>query len=454
MERVLNEETIKYIGKKVKVCGWVNTVRSHGGIIFLDMRDRSGILQVICNPSLAKDVKEEDVLEIEGEIKERPIKMVNPNLETGRIELQAQNIKVLSKSATLPFDLRLLNLNLPTLLNYRPLTLKNQKIQAIFKIQEEIVNSFRKTLKNLDFTEFQAPTIVPSNAEGGAEVFHIDYYDYDAFLTQSPQLYKQIMLGGFERVFTVNHVFRAEPSVTTRHLSEYISLDVEMSFINSWEELMDTCETVIRNIFSNLKENCQKELKIWNAALPQLGQKIPRLKMRQAQEIIFERTKRNNRKEPDLNPEDEKEICNFAKEKYGSELIFITHYPTKKRPFYTFVDPEDPEYTLSFDLLCRGLEIVTGGQRINDYKKLMANIKKWGNDPGDFKFYLQAFKYGMPPEGGFAFGLERTTKQILGLENIREAALFPRDMERIDQRLSLINKSKKKQRRAKRRIKK
>ncbi len=443
MKRILNSETTKYLGEKVKVCGWVNAVRSHGGIIFLNIRDRSEILQVVCNPDLARDIKEEDVLEIEGEIKERPIKMVNPELETGKIELQAQNIKMLSKSEILPFDLRVLNLKLPTLLDYRPLTLKNQKIKAIFKIQEEIINSFRKTLKDLDFTEFQAPAIAPSNAEGGAEVFHIDYYDYDAYLAQSPQLYKQIMVAGFERVFTVNHVFRAEPSVTTRHLAEYISLDAEMSFINSWEELMDTCEMIVRNIFSNLKENYQKELKMRDATVPKLSQKIPRLKMREAQEIIFERTKRDNRKEPDLSPEDEKEICNFAKEKYDSELIFITHYPVRKRPFYTYADPEDPEYTLSFDLLCRGLEIVTGGQRINQYKKLVANIKKWGNDPKNFKFYLQAFKYGMPPEGGFAIGLERITKQILGLENIREAALFPRDMERIDQRLSLLQKKKK-----------
>jgi len=269
-------------------------------------------------------------------------------------------------------------------------------------------------------------------------VFHIDYYDYDAYLAQSPQLYKQIMVGSFERVFTITHVYRAEPSVTTRHISEYTSLDAEMGFISSWEELLDVCEIIIRDIFSSIQKNCQKELKIFGAIVPQLNKKIPRLKMREAQKIIFERTGRDNRNEPDLEPEDEKEICKFAKEKHGSELIFITHYPTKKRPFYTHPDPENPDYTLSFDLLCRGLEIVTGGQRIHEYKKLLENIKKWKNEPKDFSFYLQTFKYGMPPEGGFAFGLERMVKQILGLENIREACVFPRDMERIDQRLSLL----------------
>jgi nondiscriminating aspartyl-tRNA synthetase len=199
---------------------------------------------------------------------------------------------------------------------------------------------------------------------------------------------------------------------------------------------MDTCERVLKDIFSSLERNCSKELKIFEADLARI-EKIPRIKMREAQEIIFKRTKRDNRKEPDLEPEDEKEICAWAKEKYGSELVFITHYPTKKRPFYTYADPSDPEYTLSFDLLYRGLEIVTGGQRINDEEALLKNIKKWKNQPKDFSFYLQAFKYGMPEEGGFSFGLERIVKQILGLGNIREASLFPRDMERIDQRLSL-----------------
>lgn len=443
MPRILNAETIKYIGQKVKVAGWVDSRRDHGKIVFLDLRDRSGILQAVLTADLAKDVKEEWVLEIEGTIQERPVQMVNPDLATGKVELSAQSVKILAKAEPLPFDIKDLKLNLPTLLDWRPLTLRNKRIQAIFKIQEEIFASFRNTLKALDFTEFQSPAITPSNAEGGAEVFHIDYYDHDAYLAQSPQLYKQIMLAGFERAFTINHVFRAEPSVTTRHISEYISLDAEMGFIDSWQNLMDVCEKITGDMFSNLEKNCAPELKTLEAALPQLGQKIPRIKMRQAQEIIFERTKRDNRKEIDLEPEDEKEICEYAKEKYGSELIFITHYPTKKRPFYTFADPEDPDYTLSFDLLCRGLEITTGGQRINEYGKLVENIKKWGNNPKDFTYYLQTFQYGLPPEGGFAFGLERLTKQILGLENIREASLFPRDMERVDQRLSILHPKKK-----------
>ncbi|MFH1294073.1 MAG: amino acid--tRNA ligase-related protein, partial [Pseudomonadota bacterium] len=276
MKRILTSETAKNIGKKVKVAGWANTRRDHGGIVFLDLRDRSGSLQVVADPNLVKEVKEECVLEIEGEVKRRPEKMVNPKIKTGEIEIRAEKIDVLSKSAILPFELRDLNLSLPKLLDYRPLTLRNQKIKAIFKIQAQIVESFRKVLKSLDFTEFQSPNIVPAVAEGGAEIFHVDYYKYDAYLAQSPQLYKQIMLGAFERVFTVTHVYRAEPSVTTRHLSEYTSLDVEMGFIDSWQELMDTCQMLVKNIISDVQKNCQEELKTLEVVAPEAGGKIPR----------------------------------------------------------------------------------------------------------------------------------------------------------------------------------
>jgi nondiscriminating aspartyl-tRNA synthetase len=443
MKRTLNKDTIKYLGERVKVSGWVNSRRDHGGIVFLDLRDRSGLLQVVCSSKLVKDIKEEYILEIEGKIGERPGKMINPELKTGKIELKAENIKVLTATQTLPFEIKDLKVSLPVLFDYRPLTLRNKKVKAIFKVQEEMILSFRKTMKNLGFTEFQAPAIVPTATEGGAELFSIKYFKHKAFLAQSPQLYKQIMVGVFERVFTVTHAFRAEPSVTTRHLCEYISLDSEMGFIDSWEELMDTCETLINKILLEISETCQEELKLFKASISKT-EKFPRLKMREAQEIILKRTKRDNTKESDLEPEDEKEICRWAKEKHQSDFVFITHYPTKKRPFYTFPDPKDPDYTLSFDLLYKGLEIVTGGQRINDYDQLVKNIKKWGNEVKDFKFYLQAFKYGMPPEGGFALGAERLVKQILNLENVKEASLFPRDMGRIDQKLSVSQPKKEK----------
>jgi nondiscriminating aspartyl-tRNA synthetase len=247
-----------------------------------------------------------------------------------------------------------------------------------------------------------------------------------------------MMVGVFERVLTVTKAYRAEPSVTTRHLSEYITVDAEFGFINDWLEILAMAEKVILGIFQRVERDCAAELQMFAATLPKIVIPLPRLKMREAQEIIFQRTGRDHRQEPDLDPEDEREIGRYALENYGSELIFITHYPTKKRPFYTFPDPAEPDYTLSFDLLGRGLEWITGGQRINDYQQLLNNVKKWGNRPEDFELYLQAFKYGMPPEGGFALGAERITMQLLGLNNVREASLFPRDMERVDVRLDKI----------------
>ena len=444
MKRTLISDITNNLGKTVKVAGLVQNKRDHGKMVFIDLGDRSGILQVVGKENLSV-LKPEDVVEITGLVKNRPQKDVNDKIATGRIELEAQDLNVLSKAEELPFDMAADNLNveLPTLLDWRALSLRHPKVKAIFKVQETIIQGFREILKQDGFTEIQVPTIVPTATEGGAEIFKIKYYDKDAFLAQSPQLYKKIMVGVFERVFTLAHAYRAEPSVTTRHLSEYLSLDVEMGFVESFQEIMEEVERVVRYIFQKLNKERIVELKLFSATTPPLPVKIPQLKMREAQQIIFERTGRDNREEPDLEPEDEKEICRYAFGKYGSELIFITHYPTKKRPFYTFPDPQDPEYTCSFDLLGRGLEWVTGGQRINDYQQLLENVKKRGNKPADFELYLQAFRFGMPPEGGFAIGAERVTMQILGLNNLREASLFPRDMERIDQRLSAI-KSKKK----------
>ncbi len=433
MKRIYNNQTKEKIGEKVKVAGWINTRRDHGKIVFLDLRDKSGILQAV-GEAIDKEIQAEYAVEAEGTVKERPKKMQNPKLETGNVELEIEKIKVLAKSASLPFELDS-ELTLPVLLDHRPITLRTDKNKAILKVQEGVTESFRSFMRGAGFTEFHAPTIVPTATEGGAELFPIDYYDKKAYLAQSPQLYKQIMVGIFEKVFTVNHAYRAEPSVTTRHISEYVSLDAEMGFIDSWQDIMVVCSKLVKSILKDLEENYQRELDLFSVSLPKIKDEIPKLKLQEALDILYERTGKDQRKEPDLDPEGEKEICKYAKEKHNSDFIFITHYPTSKRPFYTFADPENPELTLSFDLLCKGLEIVTGGQRINEYDQLLENIKKWGNDPKEFSFYLQAFKYGMPPEGGFALGMERLVKQILELENIRQVIPFPRDMQRIDQRL-------------------
>lgn len=431
-------QTPEKVGQEVLLKGWVNVKRDHGKVTFIDLRDRTGVVQIVAvGLKEAAKLRPEWVVEIRGAVKERPENLVNPKLATGKVEVEAKEINILAQAAELPFDMgaETLKVGLPVLLDYRPLTLRHARVRAIFKVEESIIAAFREALKKEGFVEIQVPTIVPSATEGGAQVFPVKYFDYDAFLAQSPQLYKQIMTGVFERVFTVAHAYRAEPSVTTRHLTEYVGLDAEMAFINSFEDIMEMVEKVIRFIFNRVETENQAELALFGASLPKLSERIPRIKMREAQQIIFERTGRDHRQEPDLDPEDEREISRYALEKFGSELIFVTHYPTKKRPFYTYPDPQEPEFTCSFDLIGRGLEWVTGSQRINDYETLLAHIKKWGNRPEDFTIYLQAFKYGMPPEGGFCLGAERITMQILGLENIREASLFPRDMERIDFRL-------------------
>ncbi len=441
LKRTLIKDTIEEVGKEVLLKGWVFNVRDHGKVVFLDLQDRSGVIQAVGDSKFSK-LHTNDVVQITGKVAKRPEKLINPNIETGTVELQAEDLKVIEKSEELPFDItaKELNVELPLMLDYRSLSLRHPKIRAIFKIQETVINAFRNSLVNLGFTEFQAPTIVPTATEGGAQVFPVQYYKYGAYLCQSPQLYKQIMVGVFERVFSIARAYRAEPSVTTRHLSEYVSLDAELGFIDSYEDVMDVVEIMVKDIFGELSKKCEKELKLFNAEIPKIKDRIPRIKMREAQEIIFERTGRDNRKEPDLMPDDEKEICKWALENHGSELIFITHFPMSKRPFYTYPDPKDPEYSLSFDMLGRGLEWVTGGQRLNNYSEIVEAIKKRGNDPMDFDMYLQAFKYGMPPEGGFALGAERITMQVLGLENIREASLFPRDMERVDFRLATRKK--------------
>src|SRR3989344_6176964 len=441
--RNLAKECNDLVGKKVLLKGWVERTRTHGKVAFFDFRDRSGITQVTAHEDLAPKIAElslQDVVEVEGEVRSRDEKYINPEIETGKIEVHLEKLTIISKAAEMPFDMggKELNLELPTLLDFRALTLRHSKIAPIFKVQEVVIDSFRKSLKNKDFTEFQAPVIIPQTAEGGSEVFEVKYFGEKAFLAQSPQFYKQILVGVYERVFTVNKTLRAEPSVTTRHITESVTLDAEMGFIDSWTEIMDEVEYVIKHIFKRVEEECESALKLHGVTVPKVPASIPRIKMRDAQEIIYKRTGVDHRKEPDMAPDDEREICKWSLEEHGSELVFVTHYPTKKRPFYTMPDPEDPEHTLSFDLIGRGVEWLTGGQRLNDLNQLTKNANKRGVDLRKSELYLQAFRYGMPPEGGWSFGSERITQGILGLANIREATLFPRDMERVDVRLSTL----------------
>lgn len=437
MNRTLIRETISSIGQKVKLNGWVDIKRDHGKLTFIDLRDRTGTVQCVGFQKMS-EIAVQSPIEVIGTVKQRPEKMVNPDSPTGTVEVDVEEYKILATPAdVLPFDMGKpeLDVELPTLLDHRSVSLRHPKVQAIFKVQAVIIDSFREYLKQQSFLEFQAPAITPAVAEGGSEVFQVEYFDKKAYLTQSPQLYKQIVMSAFERVFSVNKVFRAEPSVTSRHLTEIVSLDAEMAFIESWEDVKDMADGVIKYIFQQLQEKCSHELKLFNVSLPATIEKTPTMSLTEAQDKIFEKTGKDFRGDKDLNPEQEREICSIVKEETGSDLVFIYGYPTKKKPFYVYPNPENPEFNEGMDLLCRGVELLSGGRRINDYQQLMKHVEEWKMDPETIKLFLEAFKYGVPPEGGFAFGAERITMQVLNLKNIREATMFPRDMERVDFRL-------------------
>lgn len=443
MERTLILDCNQNIGKKVKINGFVQIKRDHGKIAFLEVVDRSGEIQVVVEGGKFAGLNPQDVVSIEGEVTARPEKLINPNLSTGKIELQAQNLEILSKAAKLPFDMgaKELDLQLPTLLDFRSLTLRHPKVKQIFKVQAALLEGFRKIAKELGCVEIVVPEIAISSSEGGAEVFKVDYYGHQATMTQSPQLYKQMLIPVFERVFTIAHAYRAEPSVTTRHLSVSTQLDCEFGFVE-FNDLLDLLEKVGIETLKFVEDVCATELeefgveKIAFGSPPGEAGKIPRLTLREAQEIIFSQSGRDVKGEKDLSPQDEADLCKWALEKHSSDFMTVTHFPTEKRAFYTMPNPKNPEYSLSYDLLFRGVEILSGSQRINGLNELIDVIKKRKMRVEDFEMYLQAFKFGMPPEGGFSFGLERLTWLILKLQNIREASLYPRDMERVDIRFS------------------
>lgn len=445
VERILSSETPNHVGEEILIKGWVHARRDHGKLLFIDLRDRTGLLQVVFHPKvseeahkIAGELRPEYVVAITGKVNARPERLVNPKLASGTVEIEATKIEILAAAETLPFDMggENLDLELPTLLDYRPLTLRHPKVKPIFEVQDAIVEGFRRISRELGCVELIVPTIAASSTEGGTEVFKVNYYDHKAFMTQSPQLYKQMLVPTFERVYTIAHAYRAEPSVTTRHLAETTQMDCEIGFVN-FEELLDMLELVGIETLKYAEESCKEVFESFGINKLALG-KTPRLTLREAQEVIYKEFGRDNRKEKDLTPQDEVDLCKWALEKHGSDLVTITHFPTKKRAFYTMADPRDPEYSLSYDLLFRGVEILSGSQRIHEYDELVAAIKDRGMDPESFSMYLQAFKYGMPPEGGFSFGLERITMKLLELSNIREASLFPRDMERVDERFSVI----------------
>ncbi len=437
MSRTLIADLRQHIEETVTIETIVDVVRNQGKMAFFDFHDRTSVVQgvIFGKPELlasVQDVKQGYALRVTGIVHTRPEKMVNAKIENGDIEMEISAIEVLSTAQPLPFDLNA-DLNIDTLLDYRPLTLRRPRERAIFKVQHTIIKAYRAYLISQGFTEFQAPKLVGGDAEGGAEVFQVDYFNNQrAYLATSPQLYKQMMVGVFERVFTSGTMFRAERSATTRHLSEIAMLDLEMGFITDHTDVIRMVTGFMRSVTDVVTSECGKELTLLGMEAPLAPEEFPVMTLREAQALILKETGVDKTREPDLEPEDERFLCDYAHEHLGSDFIFVTHFPTKKRPFYTHVDPENPEFTRSFDMLFRGLEMCSGGQRVHDYNTLIERIKEKGLDPDKFEFYLQAFKHGIPPHGGIGLGLERLTAKFCGLANVKEAALFPRDINRID----------------------
>lgn len=445
MERTLIASLSEHVGQEVTIKGSVAVARLQGKMAFFDFFDRTGSVQgvVFGKPEvleIANTLTTGSAVAITGTVNKRPEKMVNADVQNGNIELEITAIILLSKAEPIPFDTDA-ELSLETLLDNRPFTLRRQREKAIFKVQSEIVHAYGTFLRNEGFTEFQAPKLVGGDAEGGAEVFKVPYFnDKTAYLATSPQFYKQIMVGVYERVFSFATAFRAEKSATTRHLSEYTSLDMEMGFIEDHHDIMRMETALMRFISTHLQETVSSELKTLKIELPKLGDAtkdtFPHMKLREAQELIFKETDVDHRNEPDLEPSEERYLCHYAERTLGSDFIFITHYPVSKRPFYTYEDENDLGFTKSFDLLFRGVEITTGGQRVHDPIKLEEKMRAKGLNPENFSFYLQAFKSGIPPHGGWGMGLERLTQKFTGVANVKEATLFPRDINRIDLLLS------------------
>lgn len=419
------------LGRTVKVNGAVHVIRDMGEIAFIILRKREGLLQGVYEEGITrfdlKDLREGFTVEITGTLAESD---KAPN----GIEIRIIEIKVLSEPAEsmpLPVNKWKMPTSLEAKLNYRPISLRNIRERAKFKLQEGIVRGFRDFLYGEGFTEIHTPKIGAKSAEGGANLFRLEYFHRPAILQQSPQFYKQMMVGVYDRVFETAPVFRAEKHNTKRHLNEYTSLDFEMGYIDGFEDIMAMETGFLQYTMQLLEKEYARELQILGITLPRTDV-IPAVRFDEIKQLVSEKYERKMRNPFDLEPEEEVLISQYAKEEWDADFIFVTHYPSKKRPFYAMDDPEDTRYTLSFDLLFRGMEITTGGQRIHDYHKLLEKMETRGMTEEGMEQYLSAFKYGMPPHGGLGIGMERLTMKLVGEDNIRETTLFPRDLSRLE----------------------
>ena len=411
--------------------GAIHTIRDMGTVAFIILRKREGLVQCVYEEGVSKfslkDVKEADTVEVSGML-EQSEKAPNG------MEIRLGELKILSEPAEpmpLPISKWKLNTSLEAKLNYRPISLRNIRERAKFRIQEGIVRGFRDFLYQEGFTEIHTPKIGAKSAEGGANLFRLEYFHRPAILQQSPQFYKQMMVGVFDRVFETAPVFRAEKHNTKRHLNEYTSLDFEMGYIDGFEDIMAMETGFLQYTMALLEKEYARELKILDIKVPKTKE-IPAVRFDEIKRLVAEKYDRKIKNPFDLEPEEEMLISRYAKEEWDADFVFVTHYPSKKRPFYAMDDPADSTYTLSFDLLFRGMEITTGGQRIHDYHELLAKMEKRGMTDEGMEQYLSAFKHGMPPHGGLGIGMERLTMKMMNEDNVRETTLFPRDLSRLE----------------------
>ncbi len=432
--RTLARDLISQMGKTVTLRGWLNNLRSIGKLNFLILRDRSGLAQVVIESKeeyqkLAK-LQPGSVLTVTG--------IATKSAQAGLgVEVTSPEILVEASVATPP-PLEYYKPKIPSdleyILDHRAIALRNRQLQAVFRIQAEIAHAYRLFMHDsVGAVEYFAPNIIGASSEGGAEFFSVDYFGYTATLAQSSQLYKQIMVGVNERVFALMPFFRAENSNTLRHLTEGKQFEFEMGFFEHWTEILDIQENCIKFIVKSLHQHCSEEIAALDGSIIRAPEEVPfpRLTFAEAQEIFFQRTGIDERGEPDLSPAAERELCKYAFEAFGTDLLFVIDWKTSKRPFYAYPKEEQPELSNTFDLLCAGTEITSGGQRRHTHESMLEGLAAKGMSPDGFEDYLSIFKYGMPPHGGFGMGLERLTMTLLQLKNIREASLFPSDPKRI-----------------------
>jgi len=433
MERIRTTEVQAHVSERVCVQGWLHAVRRLGGVNFLLLRDGWGTVQAVTEqeadlaPITQAELQTESLIALEGLV-------VASAQAPGGVELQQLQITVLTpvrEALPVLISKREVKAQLPVLLDHAVVTNRHPGRRALFRLSAGVMAAFRGYLNSIGFTEIQTPKVVASATESGANVFAIDYFGRPAYLAQSPQFYKQIMVGVFERVFEVGPVFRAEPHATARHLSEYVSMDLELGFIENHFTVMGVLRNLLDHIFTTLQSQYSAELALVGANLPTVPATIPHLHFSEAKELVYQLHGVDERNEPDLSPQEERWLGAWAQSEHGSDFLFVTGYPMSKRPFYTHPDPARPAYSNSFDLLFRGIELVTGGQRLHRYEDYLAALaaRKLSTEP--FVGYLEAFRYGMPPHGGLAIGLERLLMQLTGAANLRETTLFPRDLSRL-----------------------